>query len=593
MAEDELNLTQWSAVVALLVVLLVPLAVAGAAWARRRYVRAVMALQAELARGDGMLDLHRPTAPPNRVPLDIDHLGAAEVPAAARGPARHARRLRRRVLGVQFGAGLLYWWLLLAVLVLTAAVWMHMTGETVDGAAAGGSDGPVDALSAHLVLWPLLVLPALLGWAFQAGLPEDRVWLGAGLTVAVFGVGLVGAGADLGSALVLVLLAALLAATIAAFLRPAVRGAGPPLVAALSVGLVVFALGVALAAAFDDGEDGDVAAGDWLWAGLYLLGLTALAAAAAWRMLLRLARRYEERRFGDQQLALHAYWALVTGYCGALVLAISFDERTGHAMEWMAASVLLAWGAWRLLERLALRWARHGAAAPCGALLMLRVFKPSTRSEAFTDRFLARWRFAGPTWMIAGPDLAGGHLEPDEFFAFLRRRLREHFIVDAAQIPARVQALDDDRDPDGRCRVHELFCTNATWRATVLALMARAGVVLLDLREYHPGRLGTRFELEAVLQRVPLARLIVLVAAGDDPAPVEAEIRDAWRMVDPRGRSDGAPRLTVIAVGAGSAAEMHGLLAAACRAAAAGGAVAPAADAGPGIVPGPAGGARA
>ena len=96
--------------------------------------------------------------------------------------------------------------------------------------------------------------------------------------------------------------------------------------------------------------------------------------------------------------------------------------------------------------------------------------------------------------------------------------------------------------------------------------MDRAGAVLLDLREYHPGRLGTRFELEAVLQRVPLRRLVVLVAAGDDPAVVEAEVRDAWRLVDPRGRSDGSPRLTVLSVDQGSAAEMHGLLAA-CAAA--------------------------
>ena len=569
MTDDDLNLTQWSAVVALLVVLLVPLAVAGAAWARRRYVRAITALQAALARGDGDVQLHRPTAPPNRTPLDIDLVDADQVAAATSGtPAAGARRLRRRVLGVQFAAGLLYWWLLLAVLLVAGVVWWQMSGEPALGDTAGGeaSANLAETLATQLVLWPLLVLPAVLGWAFQAGLPEDRVWLGAGLTVAAFGLGLVGSGAELGAALVLATAAAMLAALLAAFLRPAVRGAGPPLVAALTIGLVVFAFGVAFAAAFDDGEDSETTTEDWLWASLYLLFVLGLAGAAARRMLLRLARRYEERRFSDQQMALHAYWALITGWCGALVLAVSFDARTQHAMEWMAAVVLVAWFGWRALERMALWWARRGAPAPCGALLMLRVFKPSARSEAFTDRFLARWRFAGPTWMIAGPDLAGGHLEPDEFFAFLRGRLREHFIVDPAEIAPRLQALDSARDPDGRCRVHELFCSNATWRETVLALMDRAGAVLLDLREYHPGRLGTRFELEAVLQRVPLRRLVVLVAAGDDPAVVEAEVRDAWRLVDPRGRSDGSPRLTVLSVDQGSAAEMHGLLAA-CAAA--------------------------
>ncbi|RVT53762.1 hypothetical protein [Rubrivivax albus] len=569
MTDDDLNLTQWSAVVALLVVLLVPLAVAGAAWARRRYVRAITALQADLARGDGGVQLHRPTAPPNRTPLDIDLMDADQVAAATGGtPATGARRLRRRVLGVQFTAGLLYWWLLLCVLLVAGVVWWQMSGEPAlgDPASDEGAANLAETLATQLVLWPLLVLPAVLGWAFQAGLPEDRVWLGAGLTVAAFGLGLVGSGAELGAALVLATAAAMLAALLAAFLRPAVRGAGPPLVAALTIGLVVFAFGVAFAAAFDDGEDSETTAEDWLWASLYLLLVLGLAGAAAWRMLLRLARRYEERRFSDQQMALHAYWALITGWCGALVLAVSFDARTQHAMEWMAAVVLVAWFGWRALERVALWWARRGAPAPCGALLMLRVFKPSARSEAFTDRFLARWRFAGPTWMIAGPDLAGGHLEPDEFFAFLRGRLREHFIVDPAEIAPRLQSLDSTRDPDGRCRVHELFCSNATWRETVLALMDRAGAVLLDLREYHPGRLGTRFELEAVLQRVPLQRLVVLVAAGDDPAVVEAEVRDAWRLVDPRGRSDESPRLTVLSVDQGSAAEMHGLLAA-CAAA--------------------------
>ena len=558
MADDELNLTQWSALVALLLLLLVPLAVAGAAGARRRYVRAITLLQTELTRGDGHVDLHRPTAPPNRVLLTIVRRPAAEIIQTA--AARPAQRLRRRVLGVQFVAGLLYWWLLLLALIAALAMWQQLAGE-----AAGDSDD-VDALAGHLFLWPLLVLPALLGWAFQAGLPENRVWAAAGLGLLGFGLGVAGLGAGLWAGAAVAAAAAVLAAMLAAFLRPAVRGAGPPLVAALSVGMVVLAFGVAIGASFDDSDDTPISAEDWLWGIGWLLLVLAAAGAAAWRMLLRLARRYHERRFSDQQMALHAYWGLITAYCGGAVLMISFDDRTGHAMEWMAAVVGLAWTGWRALERAALWIARRRAPAPCGALLMLRVFKPSARSEAFTDRFLARWRFAGPTWMIAGPDLAGGNLEPDEFFAFLRGRLRERFIVTEDEVAAQVQALASDRDPDGRCRVHELFCSNATWRSTVLALMDQAGVVLLDLREYHPARLGTRFELEAVLQRVPLSRLIVLVGADDDLAPVQAQIADAWRMVDPRQRPDDAPRLNVLAVGAGTAAEMQGLMAAATAA---------------------------
>jgi hypothetical protein len=559
MADDELNLTQWSAVVALLLLLLVPLSVAGAAWARSRYVRAVTRLQAQLSQGDGEVQLHRPTAPPNRATLQLLERAAHDVRADA--ACRPARRLRRRVLGVQFVAGLLYWWLLLGTLVLALAVWQQFTGET-------GADGDeAVTVAGHLVVWPLLVLPAVLGWAFQAGLPENRIWLGSALAVAGFGLGVAELGAGLWAGATVAAAAALLAAMLAAFLRPAVRGAGPPLVAALSVGMVVLAFGLALGANLDEGDDLPLTTEDWLWGGAFLLLLLAGAGAAAWRTLLRLARRYDERRFSDQQMALHAYWALITAYCGGLVLTISFDERTGHAMEWMALVVIVAWTGWRGLERLGLWWACRDAPAPCGALLMLRVFKPSSRSVAFTDRVLARWRFAGPTWMIAGPDLAGGHLEPDEFFAFLRGSLREHFIVGAGEIPARVQSLAGDRDPDGRCRVHELFCSNATWRATVLALMERAGVVLLDMREYHPGRLGTRFELEAVLQRVPLSRLIVLVAADDDPAPVRAEIADAWRMVDPRQRADEEPVLMLLNVGNGSAAEMQGLVSAATAAA--------------------------
>lgn len=69
------------------------------------------------------------------------------------------------------------------------------------------------------------------------------------------------------------------------------------------------------------------------------------------------------------------------------------------------------------------RWRRSilRAAPPrTGGLLVLRVFKRAAQSEEFLDRLLSFWRFAAPVDFIAGPDLAGAAIEPDEFFGFIR-----------------------------------------------------------------------------------------------------------------------------------------------------------------------------
>ncbi|MEP7284041.1 MAG: hypothetical protein ABI696_18840, partial [Rubrivivax sp.] len=424
------------------------------------------------------------------------------------------------------------------------------------------------------------------GWAFTAGLNEARVWAAGAAATALFGVGLALAGSGGLPALIAAGTAGLMAAMMAAFLRPAVRGAGPPLVAALTIALLVFALLTGIAAALDPDDGSPTTPRDWALGIPVLLLFLALGGGVAHRTLRRIARRYAAKRFSDVQLAQGAYWGLITVFSAGTALMLSFEPRTGAAMEWVAAAILLLWLLWRGLQRVVL-WAlaRRHAPPPLPALLLLRVFKPSGRSEAFSDRFLARWRFAGPVWMIAGPDLAGAYMEPDEFLAFVDRSLRTRFIADAAELPGRLVALDGARDPDGRCRVSELFCSNHTWQAAVLALMERAGVVLLDLREYTPARAGTRFELEAVLRRVALARVLVLIDAHGSPQAAQDEIQAAWQRIGaPRaghaGHADQARRaadgataaatLTLLQVGPGSAAEMQGLLRAAARAAVAG-----------------------
>jgi hypothetical protein len=171
-------------------------------------------------------------------------------------------------------------------------------------------------------------------------------------------------------------------------------------------------------------------------------------------------------------------------------------------------------------------------------------------------------------WMIAGPDLAGAYMEPDEFFAFLRRRLHERFITRSDQLPQALAAMDNARDPDGRFRVSELFCANTTWQATVLALIERAGVVMLDLREYTPERAGTHFELEELLRRAPLHKVLLVVGPHDDLPQIQAGIADIWRSVALlRPATEQPVCLNIVQIGSGSDAEMWGLFRATAAAA--------------------------
>ncbi|WP_180128188.1 hypothetical protein [Rhodoferax sp. BLA1] len=567
-SNDELNSTQWIALIAFLLCLLVPLAVGLAVWIKRRYARAVVDLQAKTAVSHTVLPTEPHGAPTTDLPLATADLQqswcAADAfqPAGADDPTRPARRLRAWVLWIQFVSGLLYWWLLLIILVFGIALLSTMTGQKF------GDSAPLATWITQLVLWPMLVLPAALPWAFQACVRESRVWAVFALVMLCLGLGLVFAGLGwLGSGIFL-LCAVLLALTLVTFMRPAVRGAGPPLVAAFTVGLLVFCTLIWVLVLFDDSPDTEPTLQDWLLAGGTSVVLLGIAAYGSWRMLMRLARRYTERKFSEQQLALGAYWALVTSFMATVVLMMSFEQRTQHSMEWLGTAILVSWLLWRVVQRVALRWTIRRAPQPLGALLLLRVFKPSERSEAFTDRFLARWRFAGPVWMIAGPDLAGAYLEPDEFFAYLQRSLHQRFITDADKLKQALLTLDQTRDPDGRCRVHELFCANTSWQATVLSLIDQAAVVMLDLREYNDQRAGTRFELEALLRRAPLEKVLVVVGKDDDSQHIGQEITAIWQdMAGQRQETNTPNSLQVLSVGEGTDAEMRGLFCAAAQAA--------------------------
>ena len=535
--------------------LVLPVVAALAWWLKHRYAAAVVRLQATADPSnrsrDGRADRKSGDQPgPNgfapllqvRVQPATDILLSADAVNRQAGAAR----LRRRVLLLHAVCELVYWSTLILLMIV---------------AETGQLQFAVLRMVAPVLL-SFVVTPVAVGWALQAGLPRKLMSIAAA-TVVISAVSLVWSDAEgWRSELGFSFGYAAITLMLSAFLRPTIRGAGLPLVAASiaawAVLSVLFTIGVALEGPDDGGRASfiEVALGI-----SELLLMLAVAIWCGWRALIALSSRYAEKRFSDIQLALATYWAVLTMFLVASLVSESevFVTRPIRT-EWVVLAVVIIALLWRWLQASALHAVVRTADPSIGPLLLLRVFKPSGRSQAFTDRFFAYWRFAAPVWMIAGPDLAGAYMEPDEFFKYLRGRLREHFIADPGEAARRVAALDRLRDPDGRFRVTEVYCTADTWQPTVLEMVARAGVILLDLREYAGTRLGTRYELTEVLRRAPLQRVLVLVGSGDDVTGLRAEIESIWRDVA-RSRRDRAEslELTVLQFSRSSHAEIRGL----------------------------------
>ena len=541
----------------LLIVL--PIVAALAWWLRRRYAAAVVRLQATTRPLDVSLDnsSHRtsgevpgPAAVATPLRIRVQRAEDVTVPPDAVTRLAGPARLRRRVLLLHAIGEVAYWSTLMLLMVVAE------TGDLQLG---------VLRMVAPILL-SIVVMPVAVGWALQAGLPRRLMTIAAALVV-IYAVSLVWANAEgwqseagvsLGFATITLMLSA--------FLRPTIRGAGLPLVAASIAGWAVLSIlfAVAVALAGRDDAVSESLLENILGIALLLL-MPAVAIWCAWRALMTLSSRYAAKRFSDIQLALATFWVVLTMF---LVASILRDPvvlvTTQFQTAWIVSSLVITWFLWRWLQASALRAVVRTAAPSIGPLLFLRVFKPSGRSQAFTDRFFAYWRFAAPVWMIAGPDLAAAYMEPDEFFRYVRGRLREHFVIDPAEAQARVAALDRLRDPDGRFRVTEVYCTADTWQPAVLEMLEGAGVILLDLREYGATRKGTRYELREVLRRAPLEKVIMLVGSGDDVTRLSAEIESIWRDVGHSRRDcDGSTELTVLQFRRSSHAEMRGLFRAA------------------------------
>ena len=70
------------------------------------------------------------------------------------------------------------------------------------------------------------------------------------------------------------------------------------------------------------------------------------------------------------------------------------------------------------------------------------------------------------------------------------------------------------------------------WKQAVTRLMGEASLVVMDLRGFGPQRRGCVFELQTLLDAVPLGRLLFLFDTTTDRRALEKLLQEHWQQLD-------------------------------------------------------------
>jgi len=265
------------------------------------------------------------------------------------------------------------------------------------------------------------------------------------------------------------------------------------------------------------------------------------AGAIASAVLLWLVRRYRQMRLSDQTFLLDALWLSVSICVSVFLLGNepAFSYLLGLAP--FAAYKLVLWYGFR-------RFVVSDDVLTGARLLFLRVFGSARRSERLFDLLVARWRYAGPVQLISGTDIARSRFEPDEFLDFIVGRFKRRYIRSLADAAVRLAQVEAPPDPDGRYRVHEFFCHADIWQETVVTLMKESDLVAMDLRGFTAERQGCIFELGALVNNVPLERVVLLVDDSTDMPLLRQTLESVWASMaaDSRNSSAAAGRVRIL-----------------------------------------------
>jgi hypothetical protein len=317
-----------------------------------------------------------------------------------------------------------------------------------------------------------------------------------------------------------------------AFLNRRVRAVGPLVLTFMIAAVFGSDLAISIAGSDDDRLRSIVNMGTavgfnaiGMLAALIVLGF-ALLGIAGWLFLRRIGARYERKKLSDQSITLDAIWLL---FGVSQSIGLVFEGPVWILCGPLAFVVFKAAAAlgFSLLGR------RASERRTSARLLLLRVFSLGKRSERLFDALERHWRHIGSIRLIAGPDLATASVEPHEFLDFVSGKLARRFIDGPQTLALRISQMDDQPDQDGRFRVNDFFCYEDTWKMVLTRLVTESDAVLMDLRGFSPQNAGCVFEIDELINVVPLEAVVFVIDNSSDEPFLLDTMRQSWMRMRP------------------------------------------------------------
>jgi hypothetical protein len=261
----------------------------------------------------------------------------------------------------------------------------------------------------------------------------------------------------------------------------------------------------------------------------------------AWLGLRWFGRRYRAHRFSDQSIMIDGLF---------IIFAIEYSSGWWQRGPVWLLTPIAAFLAYKIVATGGLYLLRRRAATDVHPkqLVLLRVFSLGRRSRRLFDGFSKLWRHVGAVRMIAGPDLATSTVEPHEFLDFIAGRLQRRFITGSAELEQRLLETEPRRDPDGRYRSSSFFCYDDTWKMVLGRLVRDGDAVLMDLRGFTAAASGCIYEINELLNRVPLDRIVFVIDRTTDEIGLAQVFFDGWARLAATSpnRADLTPRVRLV-----------------------------------------------